>query len=72
VGPNANPNTIPLPGQTQFFDALVNWVEKRTAPDTLVLKSADGSVSQPVCPYPKKAEYQGHGSVTDAASYHCN
>ena len=71
VGPNANANTIPLPAPTQFFDALVNWVEKRTAPETLVLKSANASVSQPVCPYPKKAVYQGSGTITDAASYRC-
>jgi hypothetical protein len=29
-------------------------------------------VSQPVCPYPKKAVYQGSGAITDAASYRCN
>jgi feruloyl esterase len=71
VGPNANANTIPLPALGQFFGALVDWIENRNAPEALVLKSANASVSQPVCPYPKQATYRGSGSVTDAASYLC-
>ncbi len=71
VGPNSNPNTIPLPAPNQFFNALVDWVEHRDAPEALVLKSADASVSQPVCPYPQKAVYQGSGAITDAANYRC-
>jgi Tannase and feruloyl esterase len=71
VGPNANANTIPLPAPNQFFNALVDWVEHRNAPEAVVLKSANASVSQPVCPYPKKAVYQGSGAITDAANYHC-
>lgn len=71
VGPNANTNTIPLPAPNQFFSALVDWVEHRNAPEALVLKSANASVSQPVCPYPQKAVYQGSGAITDAANYRC-
>jgi hypothetical protein len=71
VGPNANANSIPLPAPGQFFDALVDWVENRNAPEAFVLKSADATVSQPVCPYPKQAVHQGSGSITDAASYRC-
>lgn len=71
VGPNANANTIPLPAPGQFFNALVNWVEKHEAPQSLILTSANGSVSHPVCPYPKKPEHNGSGPVTDAASYRC-
>ncbi|MBV9949103.1 MAG: tannase/feruloyl esterase family alpha/beta hydrolase [Myxococcales bacterium] len=70
-GPMASNNTVPLPGATQFFDTLVAWVEHKTAPDSLVLRSADGSVSLPVCPYPKKITYGGSGSITDASSYSC-
>jgi feruloyl esterase len=71
VGPNANANTIPLPAPDQFFDALVDWVEHRNAPGAVVLKSANASASQPVCPYPQKAVYQGSGPITDARSYRC-
>jgi Tannase and feruloyl esterase len=55
VGPNANPNTVPLPVPGQIFAALVDWVENRNAPDAIVVQSADGSASAPLCPYPQKA-----------------
>jgi feruloyl esterase len=71
AGPAANTNSVPLPAQDQFFNALKDWVENDNTPDTLVLSSADDSVSMPVCPYPKKATYGGTGSITAAASYTC-
>ena len=71
VGPNANPNTVPLPAPGQFFNALMSWVEGGNAPRTLLLKSADSSVSLPICSYPKKATYQGSGPITVASSYRC-
>jgi feruloyl esterase len=70
-GPAATVNSVPLPVTDQFFNALVGWVEKSTAPTTLVLGSADGSVTLPVCPYPQKATYNGSGAITAAASYAC-
>lgn len=69
--PVADANSVPLPAPTQFFDALVNWVEHGNAPASLVLNSANSSVSMPVCPYPQKATYNGTGSPTAAASYTC-
>ena len=71
VGPSANANTVPLPATDQFFNALVGWVEQRQAPNTLVLKSADSSVSLPICPYPQEATYKGSGLITQASSYIC-
>ena len=71
TGPAAVANNVPLPAPNQFFDALVGWVESGTAPDRVVLQSANASVSQPVCPYPRKATYGGSGSITAAASYTC-
>lgn len=71
AGPTADANSVPLPGATQFFDALVGWVENATAPDRLVLQSADTSVSMPVCAFPKKPAYRGSGSVTAESSYTC-
>lgn len=71
AGPGADANRVPLPAPNQFFDALVGWVENGTAPDRVVLQSADASVSQPVCPYPRKATYSGSGSITAEASYTC-
>jgi hypothetical protein len=71
ASPAADANRVPLPAPNQFFDALVSWVESGTAPDRVVLQSADASVSMPVCPYPKKASYSGSGSITAQASYTC-
>jgi Tannase and feruloyl esterase len=71
AGPALTPNNVPLPGQTQFFSALVDWVEHGNAPGTIVLQSMDSSVSLPVCPYPQKGTYNGTGSITAANSYTC-
>lgn len=71
AGPAADANSVPLPAPTQFFDAMVDWVENQTAPDRIVLQSGDASVSMPVCPYPKKPAYTGSGPVTSQASYTC-
>ena len=69
--PAADVNSVPLPASDQMFDALVAWVEQQTAPDRIVLQSADGSVSRPVCPFPKKATYSGSGSTASEGSYTC-
>jgi len=71
AGPAATANTVPLPAANQFFDALVAWVEKGTQPGPLMLKSADASVSMPICVHPQKATYKGSGSVADGANYSC-
>jgi feruloyl esterase len=62
---------MPLPAAGQLFTALVNWVEKAAAPSSIVLSSADGSVTRPICLYPQKAVHDGSGPVAAAASYHC-
>ena len=71
AGPVADANSVPLPTSTQFFNALVDWVENKNAPGSLLLNSANASVSMPICPYPQKASYNGSGSPTSAASYTC-
>jgi len=71
TSPPATANSVPLPATDQFFNALVDWVERQNAPDRVVLQSADASVSMPVCPYPKKATYKGSGAVIAEASYIC-
>lgn len=71
AGPANTANSVPLPASGQLFAALVDWVENGKAPSSLVLSSADGSVSRPICMYPNKAVYRGSGPVTAATSYAC-
>jgi len=71
AGPAATANSVPLPAPDQLFSALTAWVENKTAPADIVLKSADASASLPVCPYPQRPAYNGSGAITSAASYSC-
>jgi pimeloyl-ACP methyl ester carboxylesterase len=62
------------PGPVGLFDAVVNWVEKGIAPDTVpaARRRQDGSVmSRPLCAYPATAKWTGRGSTDDAASFVC-
>jgi hypothetical protein len=58
------------------FEALVRWVEKGDAPETLdaIRTDANGNVlrSRPLCPYPLVARYKGKGSTDDAANFRCS
>jgi len=70
ANPDANPPTV---GTMQFYDLMVNWVEKGIAPERVEIESPAGTanrISQPVCPYPQKATYnRGDPHVT--GSYLC-
>jgi feruloyl esterase len=58
--------------QFDFLTAMVNWVEKGTAPTSVI---ATGRVfpgrSRPLCPYPKHAQYNGQGDSEDAKNFEC-
>lgn len=58
--------------------ALVDWVEAGNAPDRVIAtKYRDDDPAKPVlrtrplCSYPAKAVYDGHGSIDDAANFQC-
>jgi feruloyl esterase len=76
-GPSFNP-ALDDPAHNITF-ALENWVEKGTAPEQVIARGntdATGAgkgepFSQPICAYPKAAEYKGSGDRKDAASYAC-
>jgi feruloyl esterase len=62
------------PDQYDAVTAVIDWVEKGTAPDSLVAsKLSNGTVtrSRPLCPYPQVARYKGQGSIDDAANFEC-
>ena len=67
---DANPPTV---GTMQFYDLMVNWVEKGVAPDRVEIESPAGTsdrISQPLCPYPQKATYRS-GDPHVTGSYFC-
>jgi feruloyl esterase len=66
-----NANQTPTREQDQFFTALVDWVEKDTAPGEILLTSRDNSVGYPVCVYPQRTTWNGNGDTKQAASYGC-
>ncbi len=65
----------PATDRFDAFTALVNWVEKKTAPEKIIASAGPGSPwpnrTRPLCPYPSYAKYQGAGSIEDAASFVC-
>ena len=77
----------PATEQFDMLDALVDWVEKGQAPDS-VLANARGAGNaggvnadvpsgwaanrtRPLCPYPQVARYNGSGSLELASSFSC-
>ena len=58
--------------QFDMLSAAVNWVEKGTAPDSVVAtgKAFPGR-SRPLCAYPKYAFYTGQGDPQDAKNFAC-
>jgi feruloyl esterase len=57
--------------------ALEQWVEKGTAPGTIIASKYAGEdhqhakMTRPLCAYPKAAKYKGSGDTNDAASFVC-
>ncbi len=58
--------------QFDLLGAIVNWVEKRTVPTSVVAtgKAFPGR-SRPLCAYPKHAQYKGTGNPENANSFEC-
>jgi len=55
-----------------MLTALVDWVEKDHAPDSVIATGpAFPGRSRPLCPYPQHAQYDGHGDPKDARSFTC-
>jgi feruloyl esterase len=74
----------PSTDQFDFVTALIAWVEKGQAPDSVIAttrteaQNPDMTASgikagrtRPLCPYPQFAKYKGTGSLDDAASFAC-
>ncbi len=65
----------PGPDVADWQSAIVDWVEKGTAPDRIVARkvNADGTIARtrPLCPYPQRAVYSGSGSIDDERNFAC-
>jgi hypothetical protein len=63
------------PAPSGAFEAVVKWVEDKTAPATLsaVRRDQSGAVtrSRPLCQYPLVARYKGTGSTDEAGNFEC-
>jgi feruloyl esterase len=55
-----------------MLSAAVDWVEKGTAPDSVIAtgKAFPGR-SRPLCAYPKYAQYSGQGDPQEAKNFVC-
>jgi len=55
-----------------MLSAVVNWVEKGTAPESVIAtgKAFPGR-SRPLCAYPRHAQYIGTGDTQDARNFRC-
>jgi Tannase and feruloyl esterase len=55
-----------------MLTAVVEWVEKGTAPDSVIATGqAFPDRSRPLCAYPKHAQYTGRGDSQDAKNFQC-
>ncbi len=62
----------PALDQFDMLGAVVNWVERETAPESvLATGKAFPGRSRPLCAYPKHAQYSGQGDVNDAHNFVC-
>ena len=62
------------PDRHDPVSAIVDWVEKGKAPDSMIAsKVVNGAVvrTRPLCPYPEVARYKGEGSIDEAANFRC-
>ena len=55
-----------------MLGAVVNWVEKGTAPESVIAKgTAFPGRTRPLCAYPRHAQYTGSGDSEDAKNFRC-
>ena len=64
--------------QHDMYTALEQWVEKGTAPTSVIASRLDGQgpaakviETRPLCAYPQVAKYKGSGDTNDAANFVC-
>jgi hypothetical protein len=64
----------PGPDRYDAVTAVIDWVEKNKAPDSMVASKLTNNTvvrTRPLCPYPEVARYTGKGSIDDATNFRC-
>lgn len=65
----------PGPNAFDMLGVMERWVEKGEAPARVVATQYDDDRkpvrTRPLCPHPQVAQYQGSGSIDDAANFRC-
>jgi poly(3-hydroxybutyrate) depolymerase len=65
----------PATDQFDAFTALVDWVEKGSAPDRIVATAGNATPwpgrTRPLCPFPTQSRYKGSGSIEEAGNFVC-
>ena len=62
------------PDRHDSVTAIIDWVEKGKAPDSMLAsRVVDKQVvrTRPLCPHPQVARYSGQGSIDDADNFGC-
>jgi feruloyl esterase len=62
------------PDRHDPMTAMVNWVEKGTAPKSMIANRVVNNQvvrTRPLCPYPQVAKYSGNGSIDAASNFSC-
>jgi feruloyl esterase len=62
------------PDRHDAMTAMIGWVEKGLAPDSIVASRVVNNQvvrTRPLCAYPQVARYSGNGSIDDAANFKC-
>jgi feruloyl esterase len=57
-----------------LLEALDHWVENGVAPERIVASRVENdtvTMTRPLCPYPRRAVYNGTGSTNDAVNFRC-
>ena len=71
---NQNAPAPIIDAQHDLLSAVDAWVEKNAPPDRIIAsRVVNGSTvrTRPLCLYPQKATYSGHGSTDEAANFSC-
>jgi feruloyl esterase len=61
-------------GNVDWLTAVVNWVEKGTAPSMVIgshVESGKTTRTRPICAWPSEARYKGAGSIDAAENFTC-